>query len=134
MPLLKLCPRCQAVISANEKKCKNCAARYNKQYDKHRRDQKAERFYNSREWSSIRQYVLAKHKGLDLYQLHVNGKIVPANTVHHIEEFRENPSRALDVNNLIPLDAGTHAHIHKLYEKEKKKTQELLFSLVSKEI
>lgn len=130
MPIKKMCPRCRRLIELNQNLCVECTARKNKDYDRTRRDKTSTEFYNSRPWLKTREAVIRKYHGLDLYELKVNNRIVYADTVHHIEELRENPSRALDMDNLIPLSSGTHAAIHKAYAKDKAAMQKVLFSLI----
>lgn len=138
MALKKLC-RCGKLIDYGEKHCEQCKpkveqerAERHRYYDAYQRDKKAATFYNNPEWKKAREYVLAKYKGLDLYAFFIEKKIVYAGTVHHIEELRENWNRRLDITNLIPLSSGNHTRIHKMYEKDKKGTQRLLFSLLDR--
>jgi len=138
MALKKLC-KCGKIIDYNLKRCKHCErqfkkerAEYNKHYDKHIRDRQTAAFYKSPEWIRTREYVLRKYKGLDLYAFFIEKKIVYADTVHHIEELKENWNRRLDINNLFPLSSSNHNRIHELYKKDKKGTQKLLFSLLER--
>ena len=87
-----------------------------KEYDAHCRDQKAKKFYNSSEWRAIRQKVLARDAGIDIYLYIVEGRIVPADTVHHIVELSEDYTRRLDMDNLISVSDGTHSMISKAYK------------------
>ncbi|MEG6613754.1 hypothetical protein V6C42_12940 [Pseudoclostridium thermosuccinogenes] len=135
MLLKKLC-RCGTLIDAGRKYCSSCERKYqqekaeaNRYYDKNIRDKKAAAFYNSPEWETTRKYVLAKYKGLDLYAFFIEKKIAFADTVHHIEELRDNWDRRLDITNLIPLSSSNHNRIHSMYEKDKVNTQNLLFGL-----
>lgn len=105
---------------------------YNKLYDTYCRDKQCAEFYNSPEWEKLRSFVLAKYKGLDLYAFFIQKRIVYADTVHHIEELKENWNRRLDVNNLFPVSSENHNRIHKLYLKDKKRTQKLLFDLLKR--
>lgn len=138
MALKKLC-RCGKIIDYNQKYCKQCGIKYqeerkeyHKYYDKYIRDQESADFYNSPGWEKTREYILNKYKGLDLYAFFIEKKIVYADTVHHIEELRENWNRRLDITNLIPLSSGNHTRIHKMYEKDEEGTQEILFSLLER--
>lgn len=138
MALKKLC-RCGKVIDYNFKCCKNCEtktkkerAKYNKHYDKYIRDKQTTAFYKSLEWLRTREFVLREYKGLDLYAFFIEKKIVYADTVHHIEELKENWERRFDIDNLIPLSSSNHNKIHIMYEKDKKNIQKLLFDLLKK--
>jgi len=138
MALKKLC-KCGKVIDYKQKYCEQCSikhkqerAEYYRYYDKHIRDRQSATFYNSPEWIKTRGYVLRKYKGLDLYAFFIEKKIVYADTVHHIEELKENWSRRLDIANLIPLAGSNHKRIHEMYKQGKEGTQRLLFSLLKK--
>lgn len=131
MAIKKMCPRCRRVIDNTERYCKDCMARINKDYDNKVRDQESKDFYNSRSWLKVRKIVLEKYHGIDLYELKINKRIVYADTVHHIIELKDDPSKALDIGNLIPVSAATHNYIHGEYKKNKKETQGLLFSLIN---
>lgn len=132
--LSKFC-RCGTVIPINSMCCDMCKeyynnkkAKYQKKYDNSSR--KNAEFYHSREWQEIRQFIIYKYNGLDLYEYYVNHKIVRADTVHHIIEIKEDKTKSLDISNLIPLSSSNHSKIHKLYLKKKKETQELLFNIL----
>lgn len=67
----------------------------------------------------MRQYILDKYDGLDLYAYVVFGQIEKADTVHHIIEMRDDKSQALLEQNLIPVSSSTHNIIHASYDKSK---------------
>ena len=60
-----------------------------KEYDAHCRNQTAKAFYNSSEWKAARARALARDTGIDIYLYITEGKVVPADTVHHIIELME---------------------------------------------
>lgn len=138
MARMKLC-RCGLLIEHNESYCKECTEKvgaerkeYHKTYDKYSRDKDSVEFYNSYEWQRVRQYILSKYRGLDLYAFFIDNEILYADTVHHIEELRGCWHKRITIGNLFPLTAGNHSKIHKLYEKDIKVTQKLLISLLKK--
>ncbi|MBA4509939.1 hypothetical protein H1057_18135 [Clostridium sporogenes] len=107
----------------------------NKQYDKHIRynkDKKYTKFYHSKEWKNLRKYILKLYNGIDIYSYYIEDKIVIANTVHHIEEIKDNWDKRLDVDNLFPLSDVTHNKIHSLYSKDKNGTQRLLIEVLER--
>lgn len=131
--------RCGKLINYNQKYCNQCSikhkqerAEYHRHYDKYIRDKKATDFYNSVGWRRVRDYVIAKYKGLDLFAFFILKEIVYADAVHHIEELKENWDRRLDINNLIPLSNSNHNVIDGLYRRDKEGTQKLLFSLLDR--
>jgi hypothetical protein len=105
-------------------------ARNNKDYDRTRRDKDSTAFYKSIPWLTVRGEVLRKYHGLDIYKLMVEGVLEYADTVHHIWELKERPDLSLSLENLIPMSAGTHSYIHKLYKQDKNRViNELLYIL-----
>lgn len=80
-------------------------------YDRHHRDQKSAAFYRSPEWLAVREAVLVRDHGLCQRCLW-EGRITPADTVHHIVELREDWSRRLDPANLVSLCQACHNAVH----------------------
>lgn len=138
MALKKTCT-CGKIIDYSKQCCDECsikneqhrAQRY-KHYDKNIRDKETTVFYNSIEWGKVRTEVLHKYKGLDLYEYYINKKIVYADTAHHVVELKEDWSKRFDISNLFPLTSGNHSTIHKLYNKDKQRTQKLLLELLKR--
>lgn len=135
MGLKKQC-RCGARIDVNEQCCDKCVDFYSvkrkesyRMYDDKKRDKKAHAFYLSSEWQALRDVILKRYAGIDLYLYYTTGTIEKANTVHHIIEVSEDGSRKLDDSNLVPVTQRTHEKIHRMYQKNRAATQELLFSL-----
>ncbi len=136
MGLRKTCS-CGKLIPFSVPYCEACQAKRNKEqaarhkyYDRYKRDKEAAAFYNSSEWQSVRAAVMRRFMGLDLYEYYINKQIVYAEAVHHIVEISEDWDRRLDISNLIPITSGNHSMIHKLYQKDKRKAQQMLISLL----
>ncbi|WLR44399.1 HNH endonuclease signature motif containing protein (plasmid) [Bacillus carboniphilus] len=89
-------------------------------YDKHHRDQDAKRFYNSKAWEICRENVLKRDHYLCQHCLQ-DKIITPADMVHHIVHYRDDPSKGLDESNLISLCNTCHGKEHP--EKGNKNTQ-----------
>ena len=96
MALLKYCNRngCNKLVPQGVRYCKahtvNKTAENrerHKEYDAHCRNQTAKAFYNSSEWKTTRARVLARDTGIDIYLYITEGRVVPADTVHHIVEL-----------------------------------------------
>ncbi|WP_432408548.1 hypothetical protein [Wukongibacter sp. M2B1] len=143
MPLKRLCPKCQRVIDYNLKYCLRCQKiideikkKRQKEYDRHIRYSKANkmyaRFYKTKEWIVTRATVLNYYNSIDLFSYYIENKIEHADTVHHIEEIKDNWDKRLEFINLFPLTANNHNKIHKLYLRDKAGTQELLKKLLEK--
>lgn len=68
-------------------------------------------FYNTTAWKHLRRQVLEEqHHECQLCR--AEGKMVPADTVHHVKEVKEHPELALDKNNLMCLCRECHEKIH----------------------
>ena len=131
--LMKLCARCGKKIPSNAK-C-DCVKERHKIYNREYRDNESADFYNSKQWKTLRNICKLKANGLDLYELLVNNKYVKGTLSHHIEELKDNKSRALDINNLIWISDKTHNYIHAQYDKsaeDKKNMQNKLFDILNK--
>ena len=134
MPLCKYCANqgCNTVIDITKTYCDRhtiTKAQRDKEYDAKYRDRKAKAFYNSKAWQTARQRVLALDHHIDLYLYATERRIVKASLVHHVIEYREDPSKGLDPNNLISVSEETHEKtIKKAYanEQSKKKMQDRL--------
>ncbi|RWR06739.1 HNH endonuclease signature motif containing protein [Siminovitchia fortis] len=97
-------------------------AESHRRYDKHKRDQGAKKFYNSKAWQVCRSIALARDNYL-CQECLKQGKITPYNVVHHIKSRKEYPELALDVDNLICVCHKCHneSHPEKGKGKENKK-------------
>lgn len=96
-----------------------------KEYDAHRRNKKAKDFYNSAAWLATRRRVMARDAGIDIYLYITEHRIVPADTVHHIVELKENYTKRCDPDNLISLSSSTHSMISKAYKESVKRKAEM---------
>lgn len=134
MALKKTC-LCGKIIDYSLKCCEECESKKkdrHKQYDDKRKDDKNWKFYKTPAWLSLRERVLRDYNYLDLWEYYMNGVIVAANTSHHVIELRDDWSKRLDFKNQFPLSQEGHSYIHKLYEKDKEGTQQILFSLLER--
>lgn len=138
MPLCKFCAiaGCNTVIPATATYCKRhnkTKAERNKEYDTARRDKAAKAFYNSTAWKETRRRVLVIDHGIDLYIYATEGRVVRATLVHHIIEYKDDATKALDINNLISVSEETHeGTIKRAYanEQSKKEMQQCLFNII----
>lgn len=78
-----------------------------------RRDPRATAVYNSPEWAKLRTMARAIHPMCaDPYKLHEQtGISEPAVEVHHIVAIVDDPSRAYDLTNLMPVCTHCHARL-----------------------
>lgn len=111
------------------------AKQRHQEYDKQARNRNTAAIYHDPRWLSVRNLTIATYGGLDLVMLRKH-KLMLATLVHHIIPVEDDPNRAFDVANLIPVSSKTHAKIHKIYnsgEKNKKNLQNFLFALLKGE-
>ena len=98
------------------KKCPECQKKYQKQYDREKRDKVRAAFYHSVAWKRVSDTVKARANGLDEYEF-MRGSLVRGTTVHHIEPLSEKPELGLDMRNLIYVSDLTHQIVHAEYAK-----------------
>ena len=77
----------------------------------------SKKFYSSKEWIDLRKKIMERFNYIDLYELNMTGKIIPAEIIHHIIPLEESKQHSLDINNLIPVSNANHNRIHKIYDK-----------------
>ena len=125
MALMKYCNRagCSRLVPQGVRYCAAHTEAYaeerrqrHREYDAHCRDQEAKRFYNSAGWKAARARALVRDGGIDIYLYIMEGRVVPADTVHHIVELKEDVSRRHDLDNLISLSEATHGMVSRAYK------------------
>ena len=114
--IYKLCTSCgRKVPEGTVCPCRKIRrAESNRLYDKRQRDRRSTAFYNSAEWERVRQRVLNMDK-IDVYLYMTQGKVVPADTVHHIVPLKSDWNRRLDISNLMSLHHDTHSMVEREY-------------------
>lgn len=131
--LMTVCGRCGKKKPVKTQ-CECRKERY-KVYDKYCRNKDRAEFYHSKSWKTLSAMCKARANGLDIYELIVNNRFVKGTLSHHIEELKDNKSRALDINNLIWISDKTHTYIHSQYDKsdeDKLSMQNKLFDILNK--
>lgn len=130
MPIYKRCSRCGKRIQSGSI-CK-CAKARHKEYDKFSRDKKSKQYYRSREWIASRESALDKDEGMDVYVFMTEGRILAADTVHHIIPLRDGWDKRNDIDNLMSLNHDTHSMIEQLYKKDKAGMEKKLAAMLQK--
>lgn len=128
----KLIDKSQVYCEKHQKKIEERKKENYKFYDYSRKDSKEWSFYKTKKWEKLREDFLNQYFYIDVYIYYTEKRIVKANTVHHIVEVREDWDRRLDIDNLFPLSDGTHTKVHKMYERDKEGTQDILRALLNK--
>lgn len=128
MPLYKRCGRCGKRIPSGST-CPCIKARH-KEYDRYSRDKESRQFYGSSEWLRIRSAAMEADGGIDVYLFMTEGKLVPADTVHHIIPLQDDWQKRMDINNLMSLSHGTHSMIEQMYKKDKTGTEKKLQEMI----
>lgn len=130
MALMKYCNKvgCKKMVPQGVKYCEVHTMnkteenrQRHREYDAHRRNQTAKDFYNCAEWKAARACALARDSNIDIYLYIMEGRIVPADTVHHIVELMEDYSMRCDLDNLISISEVTHSMISRVYKDTAKK-------------
>lgn len=129
MPIYKRCSRCGSRIPAGTK-CP-CKDNRHRDYDRFSRDQKSKKFYDSKEWRETKERVLSLD-GMDVYEYMTSGRIIAADTVHHIVPLRDDWAKRCDVENLMSLSHGTHSMIEREYSRDKPGMIQKLTSMIKK--
>ena len=109
----KRCPICGRRVETG----KECACK-RKQHNQSNRTDGIRKQYKSTRWQKLRLAILQQYDYIDLYALYHDGKVVPADCVHHITEILDDPGGFYDVPNLFPTSSGSHAAIHERYRRE----------------
>ena len=94
--------------------CKDKVSTRHSIYKKDRKDTKEQKFYSSKDWIKTRDTIRAIDNNLCLMCLD-NNELNNMDTVHHIEELKENWSKRFNKDNLICLCESCHQRIHKKY-------------------
>lgn len=133
MPIYRRCGRCGArILSGTTCPCMKDANRERYRiYDKTQRDAKSKQFYNSAAWLRERRHVIEDlDDGMDVYAYVVHGRIVPADTVHHIIPLRDDWKLRLSDHNLMSVSSASHAEIEALYKQSKQAAVAMLQKIV----
>lgn len=117
--IYKMCSRCGKRIPEGQMcPCQKIRkVQSDKHYDKYQRDKKSTDFYRSPIWQLTRQRVLSMDQNIDVYQYMTTGRIMIADTVHHIVPLKSDWNRRLDVSNLMSLHHDTHSAIEREYDR-----------------
>lgn len=121
--IYKLCTRCgKKIPEGTTCPCQKARrSESNRLYDKHQRDRRSTAFYNSAEWERVRRRVLDLDK-IDVYLYMTQGRVVPADTVHHIVPLKSDWNRRLDISNLMSLHHDTHSTLEREYARRGEKS------------
>lgn len=122
--IYKRCIRCGKRIEAG-RTCE-CFTKYIKQPKGYKKPIGARQVYHTKRWEKLRNYIMSKYDGIDLYAWYAHKTIVPANTVHHIIPVVDDETHAYDADNLIPVSDASHKEIHSGYKVDKKEMQKIL--------
>lgn len=117
-------------MQSKERREKQRQAKYNRDV-RYTRDKSLHDFYNSPEWSQLKQSLINKYHGLCVYSYIVKHQIIRADEYHHIEPIREAWDKRLDADNIIPLSASVHhGVVAQMYKEDKAKAQNYLRNLL----
>lgn len=117
MPIYKRCSRCGKRIQSGSI-CKCVKARH-EEYDRFSRDKNSKRYYSSKEWKASREDALDKDEGIDVYVFMTEGRVLIADTVHHIVSLKDDWNKRNEIDNLMSLNHDTHSMIEQMYKKDR---------------
>lgn len=110
------CPECERIVlEEREKRKRESIKRYNRTYDKTKRDDRARKFYVSKEWRMLS----ARYLQDKMYRCERCGNI--ATQVHHKEHIQTETGwhRRLDITNLEALCLQCHNEEHGRFKKSR---------------
>lgn len=108
----KRCSRCGARVPTGQQcKCK-------KERPEQKRTDGIRKEYHTERWKKAREYTLKKYGYVDLYALYHNGRVTPADRVHHIKLVLDDPEAFYDISNHFPCSDASHHEIHRRYKDE----------------
>lgn len=114
--IYKRCGRCNKRIpSGTTCKCYTDSKAYKRIYAK-ATGIKVE--YHTQRWRDMRAYIMSLYNGIDIYMLYKYNRVVPADTIHHIERTADRPDLFYCDDNLIPVSDAAHKEIHHRYKTE----------------
>lgn len=82
--------------------CSVCRPERQKNYNRNKRDKKADKFYHSKQWKELSRAVLIRAG----YKCAICGGL--ATEVHHVKDIRTHWELRLDIKNLQPLCTACH--------------------------
>lgn len=74
-------------------------------------DEQAKAFYKSWAWKKCREIVLIRDNYLCQECIKLD-RLTAANTVHHIIHLKDDPSKAMDIDNLTSVCPTCHERLH----------------------
>lgn len=74
--------------------------------------------YHTQRWKDMRAYIMSLYNGIDIYMMYKRGRMIPADTVHHIQRTADRPDLFYSDSNLIPVSDVAHKEIHHRYKTE----------------
>lgn len=126
--LMKMCPKCRLIIPANKQYCDKCKplvdkamserkAKADKKYNSTKRNQLYVKFYQSKEWKTLRAVKLSQENYM-CEECKKQDKVSLAVDVHHIEPVSKAWDKRLDINNLKCLCVECHNKAHNRWSKK----------------
>lgn len=113
--VMTFCHGCGTLIPSSTKggRCPKCAKKLNKEkYQQHKNHTGEDlyKMYASARWKKFRDKIFKKHHNMCVISYVRDGKIVPAEILHHIE--LANKDNFWNEDNVIPLSKEVHQALH----------------------
>ena len=100
-------PGCSVLVD------KGYCDKHKKKYDDSRKNTKETKFYNSSQWQRVR--ALKRKENPLCEQCEREGRITPAELVHHKKEVKEDWDSRFELENLESLCNACHERLHKRF-------------------
>ncbi len=88
-------------------------------YDKFVRDKDSKRFYDSARWKKAKTMKLNRNPCCESCQQ--EGRVTPADVVHHLLPVNKSSGRNLDLNYLVSLCHACHNQVESEMDKDRRK-------------
>lgn len=93
--------------------CRKTEEKYKRKYSA---PEGTRKLYHTYRWQQLKSAVMAMYSGLDQWSMS-EGRMEPAEVLHHIIPAEEAPELFWSVSNLIPLSRASHDAVHGLYRR-----------------
>ncbi len=115
---------CQKIIDADRRYCEKHETQHRQQHRRYKRarmqdqeEARRQQFYSSKRWERCRFACECWCFGIDVLELYRTGKVIEAETYHHIVETAVDWDKRLNAHNIIGLSNSNHAMVHAAYER-----------------
>lgn len=111
--IYRRCPRCgKRVEEGKQCACKKISRNQSNRTDGIRKE------YHTYAWLQARERCFNAYDHIDIYALYKDGRVIPADRIHHIVEALDDPELFYEPSNHFPTSEASHKEIHDRYKAE----------------